>query len=122
MVDDHPRPALTDEAIIVRGGTMQLPHLYASIDLAADRQGYPNLSFFGGNGLDVHDVCRHNPIRNRQVMFTTAGAMRSSGFDPRPQGDPDHVEVRFTVRPTDDELERLRAAFGGAIPNPSPAS
>lgn len=100
---------------------MELVHLYDSVDLALDRQGYYNLSFFGGDGLDWDEICRRNPMKTRRVRCSTAAAMRRAGFDPRPQGRQDHLEVRFGVRPTDSELERLVEAFGDAIPNPHPA-
>jgi hypothetical protein len=113
---------LTDKAFVVRGGVMELVHLYVSIDLALDRQTYMNLSFFGCDARDAYEICRRNPMKNRQVRVARAGDMRTAGFDPYPQGTPDHLEVRFATRPTDNELERLIAVFGIPIPNPHPAS
>lgn len=116
------RPVLSDEALVVRGGEMLLPHLYDSIDLAVDRQGYMNLSFFGGDGMGVDEICERNPMKNRLIRVARAGDIRAVGFEPYPQGRPDHLQVRFEDRPTDNDLERLKSAFGTPLPNPHPAS
>jgi hypothetical protein len=113
---------LEDTAVILRGGLMGIPNLQTAIRTALVEDGYPELSFFGENGMSVDEVADSvESLRHAQIMVSSVGRVRSVGFEPFRSPPPDlHLTVRFFAEPSDKDLEALRAAFDMPIPNPSP--
>ncbi len=70
-------------------------------------------------GLDVEDTARQAARLNRQMCVSTVGAIRSLGYEVRPDWTEDgHTNILFDAEPTDDELLALRGVFSDPVPNP----
>ena len=102
---------LDDDALVVRGGLMELAGLRTAVETGYRRDGYFSLSFFGENGMSVEEIIRAardaspGALPHKQIRLTTAGRFAHEiGRKPHREGEVPHLEVRFETNPTDEEL------------------
>jgi hypothetical protein len=92
VVEDSPEPdALSDDALVVRGGVMASEQLR----LNAEDHNIENLedgiadqwaiSVFAAGGLSAGEICRAAAIPHPKVRVSTVGLVRSLGYDVIPR-------------------------------------
>jgi len=123
LLDD----TLADEALVIRGGLMELPGLRTSVQTAFVKDGYYSLSFFGENRMSMEEIIQTaksaypGALPNRQIRLTTAGRFADQiGRKLHREGLVPHLEVRFETNPTDEELLEIEGIFGLPVDNPMP--
>lgn len=114
------RPPLGDEALILRYGLMELPHLRDAVERCKIVRKFYGLSFFGENGLTVEEIALAAPSPHNWVRVAAYGALREAGFRLRRDGAGNHLVLRFEGNPTDSELRRLVKLFDEPQENPHP--
>ena len=119
-----PMEPLRGDAILVRGGLMELAGLRESVEAGYREEGYFNLSFFGDNDLSPEEAIEAarqtipNAVPNKQIRLGSVGKLAEIGRIAQRQGFFPHVEVMFETRPTDNELEEVAATFEEPVANP----
>lgn len=109
---------LDDQAVLIRGGLMEIVTLRHAIETCRALRGFYGLSFFGDNGLSVDETARHAKLPNGRIRVSEVGRLRIVGHEPYRSGEYPHLTVRFEVSPTDEDLAELVEAFDADIPNP----
>jgi hypothetical protein len=115
---DRRKKRLEDEALVVRGGHMELIPLRIAVDACMARHSFYGLSFFGDNGLSLERIVSLAGLEHTHVRVTTMGRLRAMGHEPARWGAYPHLSLRFEVSPTDGELVDLAGTFDEAIPSP----
>ncbi len=123
-------PRLSDDAIVVRGGSTTDPDAVLSKvqDAIEDGDG-PVLSVYCAELADrdksaaVLAACVGGDLPHSQVLVTTAGQLRAAGFELRADNEVDppscHHDVLFGNDPTLETVGAFIACFDGPIPNPT---
>jgi hypothetical protein len=109
---------LSDEAILVRGGLMEVLPMRVAIDTCYARKGFYGLSFWGENDLGLPEVLALAGLPHRHIRVSTVGRVRVLGHEPVRTDQRGHLVIKFAVPPTDTELVDLANAFDPPIPNP----
>ncbi len=109
---------LPDNAYVVRGGTCQFRDLLRSAEMTRETIGEWAVS--AASGVDTPWESLAQAHAHGTVSATTAGRLRSAGFEVMLTGKPPHCTVYLGADPADNEsvIERLRAAFDAPVPNP----
>ena len=111
---------LTDDTVVIRLGLMRLQDLKASSQRSRTSQGFHALSFYGENGLAHDEVAALAEKPHPQMRRSRVGILRQAGFEIQRSGRFPHLTIVFGAEPTEEQLERLLAAFDEAEPNPHP--
>lgn len=112
---------LSDDALVIRGGLMEVASLRISVETCLRVEGFYGLSFFGADGLSIQQIATLAALPNGRIRVARMGALRGIGREPTPRGSFPHLSLEFPTSPTDVELEELAGVFGSDIPNPYPA-
>jgi len=121
VVEDNPVEALPDDALVVRGGTMQSRDLdHNACDHRDEFPGEWAISVWSAPDLDVDALTKASPIRNRQICVTTVGALREIGHDVVPSNEFPHADLKLDADPSEALWEQLRQVFGTPTDNPNP--
>lgn len=117
LEEGHSLPAISDDAIVARGGEMKLKELRKSVGEARRKLGRPGLSVFGADGMSVPTllVAVGDRLPHPVVRLSTAGALRRNGFDVEATLAEYHQSIWTSSYCTDEELERLTSLFGPPI-------
>jgi hypothetical protein len=115
---------LPDGACVVRGGVMTRKLLARSAERSAREGGSYAISVWADAGLDANAIARaardqgEGYLPHRDMQTSSAGALRSLGYELMQTGPTGHYSLTFPARPTDEELDELMAAFDAPRPNP----
>jgi hypothetical protein len=119
VVDSWAEQQLPDDAVVVRGGTMQSRDLDRN---AADHHDeFPDewaISVWSARGVDVDGLTQRAPIRNPQICVCTVGALREIGHETAPSDEFPHADLKLRDEPSEALWEELREVFGGPTENP----
>ncbi|MGH2771911.1 MAG: hypothetical protein ACRDIU_02055 [Actinomycetota bacterium] len=117
---------LHEQAIVVRGGIMDVRDLKKQVQTFADRGKQAGkdeqfaLSIFSLPNKTAEEICKIVCLPHQKVRVAEAGAVYRSGFDLIPDNKPPgHLNLVFGSAPTEVEFERLQTIFGEPIPNPA---
>lgn len=114
------RKPLRDDAVIVRFGLMELPHVRDAVEKCFVVRKYYGLSFFGENDLSVEEIAREAGAPQNWLRVTSYGALRTAGYRLRRQGARNHLTLRLNDKPSDEELKALIRLFDEPEENPHP--
>jgi hypothetical protein len=109
---------LPDEAVVVRGGMMELTTMKTNVMDHFYETGEYALSVWAIPDCDADNIARQCPIRHGKIRESTVGAIRRLGYDVALSGEFGHADVKFAAEPTDEDYEALRAVFSAPRPNP----
>jgi hypothetical protein len=105
---DYPRGALLpDDAVLVRGGPLDLDELHDAAEQPFRRRhGFYGLSLFAFPGeSDPAEVFRRSPLRYPEICVATAEQIREAGFEVRrtfrTRG---HCSLIFPDEPSDEDI------------------
>ncbi len=96
---------------------MKLKELRRSAEKARRELKRPGLSVFGADGMSVPTLLAAvgDRLPHPVVRLSTAGALRSNGFEVVATQAEYHQSIWVSPYYTDDELERLTSLFGPPI-------
>jgi hypothetical protein len=112
---------LPPDAVVVRGGTMQLDDLLNNAlshnDKTAGREWA--LSCNSIAGLAAEEIAKRARRPNLKMCVSRVDRLRDLGYEVRPDGLPNgHCNIMLKGEPTMDDLQRIRSIFSDPIPNP----
>ena len=110
---------LPDDALVVRGGLMQLPALTKAVEKCITEQHRPGLSVFAGEVATKQELVEAagNRLRDTQVRFTTVGRLRAAGFtDMEQTSEIPHDSIWLPDQDWGGHLGALEAVFDPPVP------
>jgi hypothetical protein len=112
---------LPPDAVVIRGGTMQLEDLISNAQSHNDKTDGREwaLSCNSIPGLTAEEVAQRAKRLNGQMCVSQVGMLRDLGYEVRPDGvENGHSNIMFNGEPTLEDLRRIRNAFSEPVPNP----
>lgn len=110
---------LPDDALVARGGTLQIKDLRKNALDTHYRHEFFGVSAWAGIDVGFEDLMIVANIFNSYVATTTAGDIRAAGFTIELTGPPRHCSIDLGQFPSDAVLVRLKKAFGDFVANPN---
>lgn len=118
---DSQEDELPDDALLVRGGTMQRTDLEISAEVHKEREGHYALSFWAVPGCSVAETAERvgtGDLPHGKLRSAPVGRLRQLGYEVVFSGDPAHVSVMLPSPPSDIDWTNLESAFDAPEPNP----
>jgi hypothetical protein len=111
-----------DDAVVVRGGLMNLVDVYRSVMFEYDETGRYGLSVSCLAGMTTDALAALAAIPNAKIRVSTVARVQAVGceviHDPLP-GYPAHALVTFEQEPSERQLVALTDAFDAPVANPA---
>lgn len=106
-------PSLPDAAVVVRGGAMRRAAMEASAGTTYEQWGFHAISVFAHPSDSASEIRNKHFVLSQyeKVRVSSAGRLRSAGFDLLPTGSDGHYSVVLPSPPTDEAWRRLDRAF-----------
>lgn len=126
MADHSNVEPLPDEAVVIRGGVMNLADLRLTAEAhheAMKQHGVDEwaLSINSIPGLTASQIARRARLFYGMICISTVGRIRGTGCDVHSDGRQDgHGNIVFAAQPGDTDLVRVRAVFDEPVRNPYP--
>jgi hypothetical protein len=118
---DESQTRFSDEAVVMRGG-LSAPDTLAKTALAHfDTYGEFAISCRSKMGMSADELAAVDPplVQYPWIRETTAGELRSAGYDVVPdEPPPAHALIMLPRIPTDDDYVRIEATLSEQRPNP----
>lgn len=107
---------LPADALVVRGGTMQMSDLLKSVEVATLKFKRPGISVYAADVVSRRDLLLQATVPHPQVRFSTMGMIREAGFEVEQTLKPPHHTI-WLPENEDSQfwLARLERLFGPPV-------
>ena len=111
---------LPDEALVVRGGVMELAVLETNAQTHYDEFGEYALSVYSLPDRSADEIALLASLPHAKIRVSTVGRLREAGYPVVPSpGPPGHADLELPHPPTEGDWRVLDALFDPPRPNPA---